>query len=549
MPITVDLHLHTTASDGRLTPTELVQLAASSGLRTISVSDHDTTAGLAEAQRAADAIPGMRLIPGIELSCDVPGGEVHMLGYFMDIADAGFQAMLARFREGRLTRGEGMVRKLAEFGMPIEWERVLEIAGDASVGRPHIADALVEAGYFKQRSDAFAEYLGRNGKAYVERTKLEPPDAVKLLSEVGGVAVFAHPWFERRGNEPEPEQSLIETVEQLKAAGLPWYGSPLCDVRRRHRGLAGRCRPRLRPDSLRRQRLPPQRQPQRTPARRQRPAPGNRGTPGSRRPAAGDHNHRPLACLHRARRNIHRTAMLAPILTAIGLWAVAGLVGTLPVSHLLARAAGGIDLRRHGSGNIGGSNLAAQLGKAWLPAVVAIDFARGAGPVLLGHYALGLDEMPWLLAVAPLFTVLGNCWSPFLRFTGGAAAWACGPAASWQCRRPCSPALWPPMPAPGPSPRRSAESLLAIMALLPPVCAALPPEAMLLGAPAHLGVYAAAGTAIILVKRLLSNGQPWPADLPRRSVIFNRLFRDRDIADRQQWLSRGSATHRITEAD
>ena len=220
MPITIDLHLHTTASDGRLTPTELVQLAASSGLRTISVSDHDTTAGLAEAQRAADAIPGMRLIPGIELSCDVPGGEVHMLGYFMDIADAGFQSMLARFREGRLARGEGMVRKLAEFGMPIEWERVLEIAGDASVGRPHIADALVEAGYFQQRSDAFAEYLGRNGKAYVERTKLEPPDAVKLLSEVGGVSVFAHPWFERRGNEPEPEQSLIETVEQLKAAGL-----------------------------------------------------------------------------------------------------------------------------------------------------------------------------------------------------------------------------------------------------------------------------------------------------------------------------------------
>ena len=107
MPITVDLHLHTTASDGRLTPTELVQLAASSGLRTISVSDHDTTAGLAEAQRAADAIPGMRLIPGIELSCDVPGGEVHMLGYFMDIADAGFQAMLARFREGSPGPGRG----------------------------------------------------------------------------------------------------------------------------------------------------------------------------------------------------------------------------------------------------------------------------------------------------------------------------------------------------------------------------------------------------------------------------------------------------------
>ncbi len=220
MPISVDLHLHTTASDGRLTPTELVELTASKGLRTISVSDHDTTAGLEEAQRAVNRTLGMRLIPGIELSCDVPGGEVHMLGYFMDIEDAGFQEMLAGFREGRLARGEGMVAKLAEFGMHIEWERVLEIAGDASVGRPHIAQALVEKGYFAEPSDAFREYLGRNGKAYVERSKLTPPDAVKLLNDVGGVAVFAHPWFERRGNESEPEQSLIETVEELKAAGL-----------------------------------------------------------------------------------------------------------------------------------------------------------------------------------------------------------------------------------------------------------------------------------------------------------------------------------------
>lgn len=220
MPATVDLHLHTTASDGRLTPTELVELAASKGLRTISVSDHDTTAGLAEAQRAVDKVPGMRLIPGIELSCDVPGGEVHMLGYFMDTSDAGFQRTLEIFREGRLARGEGMVRKLAEFGLHIEWDRVLEIAGDASVGRPHVAQALVEAGYFSEPAEAFRDYLGRNGKAYVERAKLTPPDAVKMLNDVGGVAVFAHPWFERRGGEPEPEQSLIETVEELKAAGL-----------------------------------------------------------------------------------------------------------------------------------------------------------------------------------------------------------------------------------------------------------------------------------------------------------------------------------------
>ena len=163
----------------------------------------------------------MRLIPGIELSCDVPGGEVHMLGYFMDIEDAGFQEMLAGFREGRLARGEGMVAKLAEFGMHIEWERVLEIAGDASVGTAaHCPRRWSKRATSPSRRTRSGEYLGRNGKAYVERSKLTPPDAVKLLNDVGGVAVFAHPWFERRGNEPEPEQSLIETVEELKAAGL-----------------------------------------------------------------------------------------------------------------------------------------------------------------------------------------------------------------------------------------------------------------------------------------------------------------------------------------
>ncbi len=220
MSVTVDLHLHTTASDGRLTPTELVQLAAAKGLRTIAVSDHDTTDGLAEAQQAVNQVPGMRMLPGIELSCDVPGGEVHMLGYFMDTGDPDFQQTLSIFRQGRLERGEGMVRKLAELGLHIEWKRVLEIAGDASVGRPHIAQALVEAGYFSEPAQAFEEYLGRNGKAYVERAKLTPIDAVKLLNDVGGVAVFAHPWFERRGSEPEPEQPLIATVEELKAAGL-----------------------------------------------------------------------------------------------------------------------------------------------------------------------------------------------------------------------------------------------------------------------------------------------------------------------------------------
>ena len=195
MSTEVDLHLHTLASDGRLTPTQLVQLAAGQGLRTISISDHDTTDGLAEAMDAAKHHPGLRVIPGIELSADVPGDEVHVLGYFIDPGNAELQSELTRFREGRLGRAKAMVEKLGELGIHVEWERVQQIAGDGAVGRPHIALALVDAGYCKEPKDAFPEYLGRNGLAYVERVKLTPAQAVAMIQSAGGVAVLAHPAY------------------------------------------------------------------------------------------------------------------------------------------------------------------------------------------------------------------------------------------------------------------------------------------------------------------------------------------------------------------
>ena len=195
MSAEVDLHLHTLASDGRLTPTQLVQLAASQGLRTISVSDHDTTDGLAEAIESAKDYPGLRIIPGIELSADVPGDEVHVLGYFIDPEDTALQSELTRFREGRVGRAKAMVDKLGDLGIHVEWERVQHFAGDGAVGRPHIALALVEAGYCKEPKDAFPEYLGRNGLAYVERVKLTPAQAVGMIQSAGGVAVLAHPAY------------------------------------------------------------------------------------------------------------------------------------------------------------------------------------------------------------------------------------------------------------------------------------------------------------------------------------------------------------------
>ena len=195
MSAVVDLHLHTLASDGRLSPTELVRLAARQGLKTVAVTDHDTTDGLAEAFEAAKKFPGLRIIPGIELSADVPGDEVHVLGYFIDPDDAELQAELLRFREGRVDRAKTMVDKLDQLGIHVEWERVRHFAGDGAVGRPHIAMALVEAGYCQEPKDAFPEYLGRNGLAYVERVKLTPADAVGMIQRAGGAAVLAHPAY------------------------------------------------------------------------------------------------------------------------------------------------------------------------------------------------------------------------------------------------------------------------------------------------------------------------------------------------------------------
>ncbi len=221
------------------------------------------------------------------------------------------------------------------------------------------------------------------------------------------------------------------------------------------------------------------------------------------------------------------------------LWAVAYLIGATPVSYLLGRYVGGVDLRRRGSGNVGGSNLASQLGRRWMPVIIAVDFARGAGPATVGWWLVGLGDWPWLLAITPLFTLAGNAWSPFLRFAGGRSVgvWAGGILGF-------SPTLmlvavaaylltW--MVS-----RRSPESLLVIMALLPPVCLAWPDGLMVGISPSQLAAYAAIGSALILAKRVASNGGPWPAGCSRGSVLLNRLFRDRDIADRQQWLSRVS---------
>ena len=228
MGATIDLHLHTLASDGRLTPTELIQLVAKHGLETVSITDHDSTEGLAEAYEAAKEFPKLRIIPGIEMSADIPGDEVHILGYFLDYKEPEFQTKLLDFRRGRVERAQMMVEKLNSLGVHVDWGRVQHFAGDGSVGRPHIALAMVEAGYCKEPKEAFDEYLGRNGLAYAERPKMTPAEGVEMIKSVGGVPVLAHPTYM---NDME---AGISSLKQVGLLGMEVYYAQYDDDTVRH---------------------------------------------------------------------------------------------------------------------------------------------------------------------------------------------------------------------------------------------------------------------------------------------------------------------------
>lgn len=220
----LDLHLHSTVSDGRLTPAELVRYAYEQGVRVMALTDHDSTDGVAEAQLAGDQL-GLRVVAGIELSTDVPGASIHILGLFVDHQQAHFQHMVRQFREARLTRAQQMVDALAALGAPIGVERVFEIAGEGSVGRPHVALALVEAGHVQSIDEAFERFIGRNGPAYFEGFRLEPAEAIQLIHAAGGFAAWAHP-NELEGKDWREHLSLLLAagVDGLEAYYAKNYG-------------------------------------------------------------------------------------------------------------------------------------------------------------------------------------------------------------------------------------------------------------------------------------------------------------------------------------
>ncbi|MEW2413890.1 PHP domain-containing protein [Streptomyces sp. NPDC046866] len=233
----IDLHAHSTASDGTDTPAELVRHAAAAGLDVVALTDHDTVAGHAEAIAAAPA--GLTVVTGMELSCRLDGIPMHLLAYLFDPEEPELARERELVRDDRTPRAQTMIGKLQALGVGITWEQVSRIAGGGSVGRPHIATALVELGVVPTVSDAFtADWLADGGRAYAEKHELDPFHAVRLVKAAGGVTVFAHPAAVKRGR-CVPESAIAA----LAAAGLDGvevdHMEHDADTRARLRGLAG----------------------------------------------------------------------------------------------------------------------------------------------------------------------------------------------------------------------------------------------------------------------------------------------------------------------
>jgi len=209
-PVEIDLHLHTTASDGTLTPKQLIEQISKTSLRIIAITDHDATIGSDHAIQAASTHKQLTVIPGIELGTATDDSELHILGYFIDSTNIKLQSTLEQFRTERIQSARATVDKLAAINRPISWQRVLELAG-GSIGRPHIARAMIEAGHVETIAEAFDRFIGEKGIARVPRPKLHPIDALNIIHSAGGIAAIAH---------PRTVNHLSNIVKQLVDAGL-----------------------------------------------------------------------------------------------------------------------------------------------------------------------------------------------------------------------------------------------------------------------------------------------------------------------------------------
>jgi predicted metal-dependent phosphoesterase TrpH len=231
----VDLHTHTTASDGTLSPRELVRAAARRGVRVLAVTDHDSTDGLRDALAEAEQHRPLTIVPGLEINCDVPGAEVHVLGYLVDHEAAWFQDFLREQRAERVARVHRIAARLAELGLPIDPAEVFAIVKEGSAGRPHVAQVMVQHGYVKSVREAFDRYLHVNGPANVPRKRLTPAEAVHIIRRARGVPVFAHPGLaDRDALIPELVEAGLMGIEAIYAEHSAAQTAHYQDLCRRH---------------------------------------------------------------------------------------------------------------------------------------------------------------------------------------------------------------------------------------------------------------------------------------------------------------------------
>lgn len=219
----IDLHTHTHFSDGSYSPTELVESANQLGIDILSITDHDTTDGLPEAMDATTHFP-LELIPGIELSAQFHNREMHILGYFIDLTDAQFQARLEALRSTRSVRISNILDRLQTLGIDVSLAEVEEASGTGTIGRPHIAQVLIAKDYVKNMKEAFEQLLGSRGKAYVQREVPDAQEIIRWITDAGGIPILAHPYWE--GFNKDDSAKACQTLVEQGLQGLEvFYGT------------------------------------------------------------------------------------------------------------------------------------------------------------------------------------------------------------------------------------------------------------------------------------------------------------------------------------
>jgi len=208
----VDLHLHTTASDGAMTPSAIVRYAKTKGLEAIAITDHDTIEGLDEGLREGEKI-GFEVIPGVEISAEYSPGSMHLLGYFFEVHDPLLKGKLDYLQKARADRNPKIIENLNRLGVKIRYEEVVKVSGGGQVGRPHFAQVLIEKGYVRSFQEAFERFLKKGAPAYVDKLRFKPKEAISFIEEAGGVTVLAHPKTLGMSGSSALEKTLLDLIE------------------------------------------------------------------------------------------------------------------------------------------------------------------------------------------------------------------------------------------------------------------------------------------------------------------------------------------------